>query len=80
MGDVAPKLVVTAVRIEGRTKAEVSRAYGVSPRWIYELCRRYEELGEAGLEPRSRRPKRVVNKTGDALEDEIVDSARSYRT
>lgn len=34
-------LVVTAVRIEGRTKAEVARTYGVTPRWIYELCRRF---------------------------------------
>lgn len=33
------RLVVTAVRIEGRTKAEVSRDYGVSVRWVYELCR-----------------------------------------
>jgi hypothetical protein len=27
------RLVVTAVRLEGRTKAEVARDYGVSPRW-----------------------------------------------
>ena len=33
------RLVVTAVRIEGRTKAEVCRDYGVSPRWV---IRRYE--------------------------------------
>ncbi len=26
------ELVVTAVKLEGRTKAEVSRTYGVSPR------------------------------------------------
>jgi transposase len=51
------RLVVTAVRIEGRTKAEVSRDYGVSPRWVYELCRRIDAEGEAGLEPRSRRPR-----------------------
>ena len=40
------RLVVTAVRIEGRTKAEVSRDYGVSPRWVYELCRRFDSEGE----------------------------------
>ena len=66
-------LVVTAVRIEGRTKAEVSGAYGVSARWIYELFRRYDEHGEAGLEPRSRRPNRVSNRTPEGLEDEIVE-------
>ena len=50
------RLVVTAVRIEGRTKAEVSWDYGVSARWVYELCRRFDAEGEAGLDPRSRRP------------------------
>jgi transposase InsO family protein len=66
------RLVVTAVRTEGRTKAEVSRAYGVSPRWVYELCRRFDTEGEAGLEPRSRRPLRSPHRTSAALEDQIV--------
>ena len=66
------RLVVTAVRIEGRTKAEVARDYGVSPRWVYELCRRFDTEGEAGLEPRSRRPKTNPGRTLEALEDEIV--------
>jgi transposase InsO family protein len=66
------KLVVTAVRVEGRTKAEVARELGVSPRWVYELCRRFAAEGEAGLEPRSRRPRRSPHGTSEALEDEIV--------
>jgi hypothetical protein len=41
------RLVVTAVTLEGRTKAEVSREYGVSPRWVYELCWRFELEGDA---------------------------------
>ena len=57
------RLVVTAVTIEGRTKAEVSRDYGVSPRWVYELCRRFDAEGETGLEPRSRRPHRSPRRT-----------------
>ncbi len=48
------QLVVTAVRIEGRTKADVARDCGVSRRWVYELCRRFDAQGEAGLEPRAR--------------------------
>lgn len=67
------RLVVTAVRLEGRTKAEVSRDYGVSPRWIYELCRRFDREGEAGLEPRSRRPHRSPRRTAELIEDEIVE-------
>jgi hypothetical protein len=45
------RLVVTAVRLEGRTKAEVSRDYGVSPRWDYELCSRFD--AEGGGRPRA---------------------------
>lgn len=67
------RLVVTAVRIEGRTKAEVSRDYGVSPRWVYELCRRFDAQGEAGLEPRSRRPRGSPRQTPVQVEEEIVE-------
>jgi transposase InsO family protein len=59
--------------VEGRTKAEVARTYGVSPRWVYELCRRFATEGEAGLEPRSRRPTRSPHRTPEVLEDEIVE-------
>ena len=67
------RLVVTAVRIEGRTKAEVARDYGVSPRWVYELCRRYEAEGDPGLEPRSRRPRASPHRIPGIVEDEIVE-------
>ncbi len=67
------RLVVTAVKIEGRTKEEVARDYGVSPRWVYELCRRYDAEGDAGLEPRSRRPRASPSRTSVRTEDEIVE-------
>jgi transposase InsO family protein len=67
------RLVVTAVRIEGRSKAEVSRDYGVSPRWVYELVRRFDAEGEAGLEPRSRRPRGSPQQTAIQVEEEIVE-------
>lgn len=73
------RLVVTAVRVEGRTKAEVSRDYGVSPRWVYEICRRFDASGEAGLEPRSRRPRRSPRRTPEALEDEIVELRKALQ-
>ena len=66
------RLVDTAVRVEGRAKAEVARDYGVSPRWVYELCRRFDAGGEAGLEARSRRPHRSPQRTAEVLQDEIV--------
>jgi transposase len=66
------RLVVTAVMVEGRTKAEVGRAYGVSPRWVYELCRRFAAEGETGLLPRTRRPHSSPHQTPVAIEDQIV--------
>jgi transposase InsO family protein len=72
------RLVVTAVKVEGRSKSEVARDYGVSRRWVHELVRRYEaEGGEAGLEPRSRRPPRSPQATPRAVEDEIVALRKS---
>ena len=65
-------LVVTAVRIEGRTEAEVAREYGVSWRWVHELVSRYDAEGESGLAARSRRPRSSPTQTPQAIEDAIV--------
>lgn len=67
------RLVVTAVLVEGRSKAVVARDYGVSRRWVHELVRRFEAEGETGLEPRSRRPRASPHRVSDALEQEIVE-------
>lgn len=67
------RLVVSAVRIEGRTKAEVARDYGVSRRWVHQLVKRFDAEGEAGLEPRSRRPRASPGRTPETFEDEIVE-------
>jgi transposase InsO family protein len=45
----------------------------VSRRWVHELVRRYDAEGEAGLEPRSRRPKSSRHQTPAAVEEEIVE-------
>ncbi len=67
-----PQLVVTAVLVEGRSKSEVARAYGLSRRWVVTLVQRYLAEGEDGLRPRSRRPLRNPQRISDAIEDEIV--------
>ncbi|HZG93370.1 MAG TPA: IS481 family transposase [Mycobacteriales bacterium] len=67
-----PQLVVTAVLVEGRSKSEVARQYGVSRRWVITLVQRYLAEGSAGLEARSRRPLRSPNQVGRDVEDEIV--------
>ena len=66
------ELVVAAVLVEGRTKSEVARDYGVSRRWVITLVGRYLAQGEAGLVPRSRRPHTSPARTAEAIEDEIV--------
>jgi len=68
-----PQLVVTAVLVEGHSKSEVARQYGVSRRWVITLVQRYLAEGEAGLRPRSRRPRRSPRRTARQVEDEIVE-------
>jgi transposase len=36
------RLVITAVKVEGRTKSEVARDYGVSRFWVQQLVHRFE--------------------------------------
>jgi transposase InsO family protein len=67
------RLVVIAVRVEGRSKSEVARDYRVSRRWVQELVKRFDAEGEAGLEPRSRRPHTSPRRTCAALVDEICE-------
>ena len=52
-----PRLIITAVVLEGRTQADVARDYGVSPGWVSKLVARYRTDGDLAFEPRSRRPK-----------------------
>jgi transposase len=72
-----PQLIVTAVLVEGRSKSEVARQYGVSRRWVITLVQRYLAEGDAGLHPRSRRPLTSPLQTPRVVEEEIVAIARS---
>jgi transposase InsO family protein len=68
------RVVITAVLVEGRSKSEVARDYGVSRVWVQKLVKRYLAEGESAFEPRSRAPhhspRRVVT---DGLEERIVE-------
>jgi hypothetical protein len=44
-----PRLVMTAIYVEGRNKSEVAREYRVSRRWVQKLAARYEAEGEAAF-------------------------------
>jgi transposase InsO family protein len=66
------RYLVEAHLREGRPVAELAEAHGVHRSWIYKLLARYRAEGEAGLVPRSRRPKTSPTKVSDLFEDEIV--------
>lgn len=57
---------------EGRGVAELAATHGVHRSWLYKLLRRYRTEGEAGLVPRSRRPRRSPAAMAPSLADEIV--------
>jgi len=64
--------LVKAVLVEGRSARDVAAAHGVSKSWVYELLARHRREGEAGLAPRSKRPRSSPHRVADELEDEIV--------
>ena len=66
------RVVVTAVIVEGRSKTQVARDYGVARSWIYELLKRFEVEGETAFEPRSRRPHSNPRSTDKQVEDRVL--------
>ena len=52
------RVVIAAVVVEGRSKSEVAREYGVSRRWVIKLVQRLMAEGDRVV-PGSRRPKRT---------------------
>src|SRR5215470_7733862 len=66
------RVVIMAVVLEGRSKSEVARDYGVSRRWVQMLTARYLAEGEAAFESRSRRPHTSPQRTSRDVEDAIV--------
>lgn len=69
--DMGRYLVEAHLR-EGRSVAELARAHGVHRSWIYKLLARYRKEGEAGLVPRSRRPRTSPSAIPPEVEAEIV--------
>lgn len=70
------RLVVTAVVLEGRSQAEVARAYGVSESFVSRALARYREEGEGAFEPRSRRPVLSPRSTPKEVVELVVELRR----
>jgi len=66
------ELVITSVKVEGRSKSEVARDYRISRYWVQQLVARYEAEGTAAFQPRSRRPHTNPRALPPELEDRIV--------
>jgi transposase InsO family protein len=69
--DLGRFLVETHLRT-GRSIAELAAAHGVHRSWLYKLLARWRREGEAGLEPRSRRPLHSPARIADRWEDAVV--------
>ena len=65
--------LIVDVELDGLNVTEFCGEHGISTWLFYQLRKRYAAEGAAGLEPRSRAPKRVANRTPGWLEDVIVD-------
>ena len=66
------QLLITAVVLEGRSKSDVARDYGVSRFWVHQLVNRYYAEGAAAFEPRLRRPHHHRHAVSAETEDTIV--------
>ena len=73
------RVVIMAVMVEGRSKSEVARDYGLSRRWVQTLAGRFEAEGEAAFEPRSRAPAaQSATHQPDDVEDASSNCASSW--
>jgi transposase InsO family protein len=66
------RLAVAQMDVTEVNVAAFCRDHSISRDRFYTIRRRYEAEGVAGLEPRSRAPNTVANKTSPAVEDLIV--------
>jgi transposase InsO family protein len=73
------RIIVTSVVVEGRSKAEVARDYGVTYRWVHTLVTRYLAGGWDAIEPRSRRPLTSPSRTSPELEAHIIELRQQLR-
>jgi len=60
------------------TMAELSRMYGISRQTAYQLLRRREQEGAAGIQERSRAPRHHRNQTPGWMEEIIVELRRKH--
>lgn len=60
------------------TMAALCRAHGISRQTGYEVVRRYQKEGEAGLEERSRAPHQHPNQVAEEIEEQLLELRRAH--
>lgn len=73
------RVIVLSVVNGGLSAAEAARRFGVKRQWVYVLLKRYRELGEDGLQPRSRRPQNSPTRTNNTVRSRILELQTSLR-
>jgi len=71
--------LIVEVNVDGLNVREFCQQHGVSTWFFYDLRRRWRRDGDAVLEPQSRAPKRVWNKTASDVEDAAVAIRKRLR-
>jgi len=66
------KRLVVSLDLGAVNVSQFCREHGLGRTQFYEIRRRYEDEGVSGLQPRSRAPRTVANKTPLDVEDQIV--------
>jgi transposase InsO family protein len=69
--ELRKEFVIFALQ-EGSNRRELCRRYGISSRTGYKWIKRYQEQGEAGLVEISKRPKHSPRRTGEEIEQAVL--------
>ena len=75
-------VIVRAVRDQHLTPTQAAARYRVSRQWVYELLKRYDAHGSAGLAQRSRAPGHRPGATDADIAARIcqhIDATRDYQ-
>ncbi len=73
-------VIVRAVRNQHLTPSQAATRYRVSRQWVYELLKRYDTEGPAGLVERSRAPHHRPGTTTTAITERICQLRRELTT
>jgi transposase InsO family protein len=73
------RLLVRRVREEGMPVAHVAKAMGISRQCAHRWVARFDVEGDAGLEDRSSRPRRMPTRTSPELEAVVLAARREHR-